>query len=408
MGAAGYDAGWVLRDDAAVMTRVAIGGFVLGGLALTLGSAAAATTEPPPPATFEIPAERFDALDAAGLAWMFDGVEYPSQPDGVPWPTEEWPVGDLPAGVDADALQDAFDAAFVPQEGTGGVEAIVVVQGGQLVVEQYNNWEPDAPHVSWSMAKSITQAMLGILVAEGRLDVFAPASVPEWADSADPRHPITIDTMLHMRSCLEWNEEYAGESDVITMLFGDGKADRGHFAADRPLVCDPGSTWSYSTGTSMILARIIADEVGYGDEGVAWAQDALFGPLGITSVSHDLDESGVMSGGSHIDMTPLDFARFGLLYLRGGEWDGTQIVPEEWVDYARLPYPDAPSYGAHWWVTGTEDGNPAAFAANGFGGQSIVIVPELDLVVVVLGNVQDASADEASAAVVEAFSNVAS
>lgn len=154
----------------------------------------------------------------------------------------------------------------------------------------------------------------------------------------------------------------------------------------------------------MILARIIADEVGYGEEGTAWAQDALFGPLGITSVSHDLDGSGVISGGSNINMTPQDFAQFGLLYLRGGEWDGTQIVPEAWVDYARLPFADAPTYGAHWWVTGSEDGNHAAFAANGFGGQSIVIVPELDLVVVVLANVQDASADDASAAVVEAFS----
>ena len=117
----------------------------------------------------------------------------------------------------------------------------------------------------------------------------------------------------------------------------------------------------------------------------------MFDPLGITTVSHDLDGIGVMSGGSHIDMTPQDFARFGLLYLRGGEWDGSQIVPEAWVDYARLPYPDAPNYGAHWWVAGTEDGFHGTFQANGFGGQTITIVPELDLVVVVLANVQDAA-----------------
>lgn len=385
-----------------------VGACALG--CVSVGGAAAANESvsgESPPGEFEIPAERIVALEDAGLGWMVDGVEYPEQPADVPWPTDAWPESaELPAGVDGDVLQAAIDTAFVPREGSGGVEAIVAVQGGRLVVEEYNNWDATEPHVSWSMAKSITQAMLGVLVAEHRVDVWTPAPVPEWSDPADPRHPITIDTMLHMRSCLEWNEEYAGESDVITMLFGEGKADRGAFAADQPLVCEPGEVWSYSTGTSMILARVIADEVGYGEDGTAWAQDALFGPLGITSVVHDLDGMGVMSGGSNINMTAQDFARFGLLYLRGGEWDGIQIVPEEWVDYARLPLPDAPEYGAHWWVAGSEDGNHGAFAANGFGGQSITVVPELDLVVVVLANVQDASADDAANAVVEAFSGV--
>jgi CubicO group peptidase (beta-lactamase class C family) len=379
---------------------------VLGVLGVALSSSTAVVaTEPAAPAEFAIPAERFAALDAAGLGWMFEGIEYPAQPDGVPWPTEEWPTGALPDGVDGPSLQAAIDAAFAPREGSGGVEAILAVQGGQLVVEEYNNWDPAEPHVSWSMAKSITQAMLGILVADGRIDVFASAPVPEWSDPADERHAITTDDLLHMRSCLEWQEEYEGESDVITMLFGDGRADRAHFAADRPLVCEPGSTWYYSTGTAMILARIIADQVGYGDEGTAWAQEALFDPLGISSVSHDLDGLGVMSGGSHIDMTAQDFARFGLLYLRGGEWDGTRIVPEAWVDYARLPFPDAPIYGAQWWL-GDDDSREVWFGANGFGGQSITIVPELDLVVVVLANVQDSSADDASRAVIDAFAGV--
>jgi CubicO group peptidase (beta-lactamase class C family) len=379
---------------------------VLGVLGVALSSSTAVVaTEPAAPAEFAIPAERFEALDAAGLGWMFEGIEYPAQPDGVPWPTEEWPTGALPDGVDGPSLQAAIDAAFAPREGSGGVEAILAVQGGQLVVEEYNNWDPAEPHVSWSMAKSITQAMLGILVADGRIDVFASAPVPEWSDPADERHAITTDDLLHMRSCLEWQEEYEGESDVITMLFGDGRADRAHFAADRPLVCEPGSTWYYSTGTAMILARIIADQVGYGDEGTAWAQEALFDPLGISSVSHDLDGLGVMSGGSHIDMTAQDFARFGLLYLRGGEWDGTRIVPEAWVDYARLPFPDAPIYGAQWWL-GDDESREVWFGANGFGGQSITIVPELDLVVVVLANVQDSSADDASRAVIDAFAGV--
>ena len=106
-----------------------------------------------------------------------------------------------------------------------------------------------------------------------------------------------------MRSGLQWDEEYSGTSDVIEMLFGAGMDDRAHYAASKPLQDEPGSTWYYSTGTSMILSRIIADHVGYGDEGTTWAQDNLFGPLGITTVEHDLDASGVMSGGSNINMS---------------------------------------------------------------------------------------------------------
>lgn len=194
-----------MRDDAHVSRRTAFSGLILGGLVLAAGNVAVATTEPPAAAAFEIPADRFEALDAAGMGWMFDDVEYPEQPEGVAWPTDEWPVGDLPAGVDDDALRAAFDTAFAPRDGTGGVEAIVVVQGRRLVVEQYNNWEADEPHLSWSMAKSITQAMLGILVSEGRIDVFAPAPVPEWSEPDDPRHAITTADLLHMRSGLEWS-----------------------------------------------------------------------------------------------------------------------------------------------------------------------------------------------------------
>jgi CubicO group peptidase (beta-lactamase class C family) len=377
-------------------------------LALAVAASAAApssNTSTADGSAFEIPPQRFEALDAAGLGWMFDGAGYPAQPDDVPWPTDDWPVAELPEKVDAAALDEFLTWALAPPAGESCcLDAVVAVQGGELVLERYRDgWNPDDAHVSWSMAKSITQAMLGILVAEGRVDVFAPAPVPEWYDPADPRHAITIDEMLNMRSGLEWTEEYEGTSDVIEMLFGAGSTNRAHFAADRQLEAEPGTMWEYSTGTAMILARVIADEVGYFEQGTHWAQEALFGPLGITSVEHDLDDSGVMSGGSAIDMTARDFARFGLLYLRGGEWDGTQIIPREWVDYARLPVPDAPAYGAHWWLVGSENHYPQAFQANGFNGQSITIVPELDLVVVVLANEPGPRPDLVAARVIEAF-----
>ena len=152
----------------------------------------------------------------------------------------------------------------------------------------------------------------------------------------------------------------------------------------------------------MILSRIIADHVGYGDEGTTWAQDNLFGPLGITTVEHDLDASGVMSGGSNINMSARDFARFGLLNLRGGNWDGTQIVPSEWIDYERTPFVDAPEYGAQWWV-GQDPSLPRTFYADGFNGQRIMVVPDLDLVVVVLSNDGTDLPDRTAWAMVDAF-----
>lgn len=391
-----------MRTRFALLATVSLAGVLAPTLAV-------ATTEPPAGATFEIPQERWDALEDAGLGWMFSGDGYPAQPAGVPWPTEEWPVGELPAGFDTAYIDEFLTWALAPPEGESCcIDAIVAVQGGEVMIERYRDgWDPAEPHLSWSMAKSITQAMIGVLVGEGRLDVFAPAEVPEWSVPDDPRHVITADTMLHMRSGLEWVEEYEGTSDVIEMLFGAGSADRAHFAADRPLAAPPGEVWNYSTGTSMILSRIIADQVGYFDEGTQWAQDELFGPLGITSVVHDLDDTGVMSGGSAINMTALDFARFGTLYLRGGEWDGEQIVPEAWVDYARLPVADDREYGAHWWLGGVEDKVPDVFAANGFNGQSISVVPSLDLVVVVLANEPGFRPDLVGARVIQAFDDAA-
>ena len=201
------------------------------------------------------------------------------------------------------------------------------------------NTDPRA-HISWSMAKSITQAMYGAALLDGMpIDLYGPAPVAAWNEQPDdPRAAITIDQMLLMRSGLEWNEEYEGTSDVIEMLFVSGAADRGGFAAAKPLEFEPDTVWEYSTGTSMILGRILGDYIGLGDEGAAWAQEHLFGPIGITTVRHTLDEVGAMSSGSMIDMTALDFARFGLLYLRG-TWTARRSCPPDGPTTPACPRP---------------------------------------------------------------------
>ena len=320
-------------------------------------------------------------------------VAYPDQPEGVAWPTEAWEEGPLPPGVDEVALDAHLDRAFgeLSSDGFNTTDAVLVVQGGTVVVERYRAGfgDADTTHRSWSMAKSITHALVGILVAQGRIDVYEPTDVPQWQEPGDPRGEITTDQLLRMASGLEWNEDYYGDdSDTIAMLAGEGSANMAAYAADKPLEVPPDSRVRYATGTSNIVAGIIGRIVGTGDAYERFIDDELLDPIGIDleATAIGWDDAGQVVGGSIFDLTARDYARFGLLYLRGGTWDGVEIVPEPWVDYGRTPTPapaGSPEYGAHWW---TYDECAGGFRAGGFNGQHIVICPDLDLVVVVLSN----------------------
>ncbi len=312
----------------------------------------------------------------------------PAQPAGVPWPTKEWPEGTLSARVAA-KLKPLLDLAFSDPapERLGETHAFLAVQGGRIVAER--NWRgfgPGSTHHSWSQAKSMTQALIGILVREGRLDIHAPADVPEWQGADDPRRAITLDQLLRMSSGLKFAEDYvdAGVSDVIEMLFGSGKEDVGGFAAKFPLIHPPGTVWSYASGTTNIVARCAARALG--ESGEAFREfmfRELFGPIGMMSAEPKFDKAGTFIGSSFCFCTTRDFARFGLLYLRGGVWDGKRILPEGWVDYARTPTPVPPTevmgYGAHWWLGMA---GPGSFSSNGYEGQYTLMVPELDLILV--------------------------
>ena len=321
----------------------------------------------------------------------------PAQPSGVPWPSETWPEGSVPAGVDlAPLLRAAFDA----DGPLATTFAVVVVQSGTVVAQRYAGAlehfdrpptavTADTPLLSWSMAKSVLHAAVGILVAEGRLDLDAPASVPEWSDLADPRRAITLRQLLAMRDGLDWVEDYVDEgvSDVIRMLFGEGQADMAHFAADRPLAAEPGTFFRYSSGTSNVISGILARLLGPGEDYARFLHGRLFAPIGMTSADPEFDAAGTWVASSYLRATALDWARFGLLYLRGGIWAGARVLPEGWVDYGRTMVSadseDGAPYGAHWW--GVARDTRGTFRASGYEGQSITICPALDLVVVRLG-----------------------
>jgi CubicO group peptidase (beta-lactamase class C family) len=237
------------------------------------------------------------------------------------------------------------------------------------------------------MAKSITQALVGILVGDGLIDIHAPADVPEWKEPGDPRGAITLDQLLRMSSGLKFVEDYSPEnpSDVIAMLFGEGKDDVARFAANFPLVHAPGSFMSYSSGTTNIVARCAARALGAtGDAFAAFMRRRLFDPIGMKSPLPRFDEAGTFIGSSFCFCTARDFARFGLLYLRDGVWDGVRILPEGWVDYARTHTYQQPGctenpYGAHWWL---DRAGAGSFSALGYDGQYVVIVPDADLILV--------------------------
>ena len=311
----------------------------------------------------------------------------PEQAPDVSWPTTDWPVGLLPTGLDRTRFDALLGEAFsdLTSDVLGETHALVIVQGGQVVFERYGPTSgPDATQPSWSMAKSITHALVGILVGDGKLDIRQPAAVPEWQGADDPRVAITLDQLLRMSSGLAFVEDYVPghPSNVIEMLYGAGKPDVAHYAADLPLEHAPGSFWSYASGTSNIVARCAAEA--QGGDFAAFMNERLFGPLGMTSANPKFDAAGTFIGSSYCFCTARDFARFGLLYLRDGVWEGRRLLPSGWVDYARTPTFQQAGvtdgrYGAHWWL---EIGGPGSFSANGYDGQFIVIVPDLDLVVV--------------------------
>ncbi len=321
---------------------------------------------------------------------------FAAQPSGVAWPTSEWPRGEM---ANQDELDAVVDEMFTDEK-LAVTNAVVVVQGGQVVSERYGGEqfhfdrpaEPitrDSQLLSWSMAKSILHMIIGTLVDEDRLNPEQLAPVPEWSDDADPRHQIQVRDLLAMRDGLAFVEEYeiGQTSHVLDMLYGEGKDDMAAFTAALPLAHEPGTFYNYSSGTTNILSRIVADLVGYGDDYRAYLERRLFEPIGMTSAVATFDTSGVFVASSFVHARALDFAKFGLLYLRGGEWEDQRLITREWTATAQVPLSVEASsghlYSWQWWVSGDQYGT---YWANGYEGQMISVVPALDAIVVRFGH----------------------
>jgi CubicO group peptidase (beta-lactamase class C family) len=291
-------------------------------------------------------------------------------------------------------FQQLIDEAWGPDRNPhlGATHAILVAQGGKLAYERYGDgWMAEQTHPSWSMAKSITQALVGIMVKDGKLDLDAPADVPEWSSPGDHRAAITPDILLRMSSGLKFIEDYVHggtpRSDVLEMLYHSGKSDMAHYAAMQPLDYPVDTHWHYASGSTNIISRCISRALGVDRDGMlAFMRERLFEPLGMKSPIAKFDASGTFIGSAYCFCSAQDFLRFGQLYLNDGVWEGKRILPEGWVDYTRTPTrqpPDAEEgYGAQWWLGG---GGPGSFSANGFEGQRTMVMRDQDTVFVRLG-----------------------
>jgi CubicO group peptidase (beta-lactamase class C family) len=315
--------------------------------------------------------------------------------DSISWPQGNKLPDTLSVTVDRQKLDQIMEEAFRELKAGKPVHtrALLVVYDGQLVAEKYApGYDQHTPMLGWSVSKSLTAALVGILVKQGLLDINDPAPVPEWKGS--PKENITIKQLLQQTSGLAFREIYDRPSEVVEMLFSQG--DMAAYAAGRPLKHEPGTVFNYCGGNSNILGRMIRDIVGE-KEYAAFPYRALFHKIGMNSLLLEPDAAGVYIASSYSYATARDFARFGLLYYNNGNWNGEQILPEQWIQESIQPATADPRkhYGYQFWLNGFAEGDtlrrwypgvPAdMYFADGYGGQDIYIIPSKKLVVVRLG-----------------------
>ncbi len=319
--------------------------------------------------------------------YPFQAVEpEPSNPDELDWPMGSRLADTIPEGIDLPKLNQAVAMAMSDSIPYKGTFAMMVVYKGQPVAEAYrDDFNADSRFLSWSMAKSFTNTLVGLRVKEGKIVINEPLGIQEWQQ--DERRNITLNHLMQMNSGLEWNEGYGNLSDVTVMLHKEG--DMGLYTQQKELAYPAGTHWLYSSGSTNVVCRELrksfADEEAY----FAFPRKALFNPIGMTSAIFEVDASGTFVGSSYLYATMRDYARYGLLYLNDGRWMGEQLLPEGWVDYTRQEAQGSDGrYGSCFWLNLSGDFPDAPkdmYLCKGHDGQFICIIPSRDLVVVRTG-----------------------
>jgi CubicO group peptidase (beta-lactamase class C family) len=272
----------------------------------------------------------------------------------------------------------AVEAAGAQMVGPNKGDSVVVIHSGRLVYEKYaDHVTPDTVLPSFSVSKSFTSTMIGLLVDDGKLALDRRAPINAWSAPTDPRRAITLRNILNMSSGLQWNENYSdAQSDVFQMV---AAGDESSYVIAKPLDAKPGSRWQYSTGDTAVLGRIIGDTAHVsGAAYQAYLHKRLFDPLGINPVVAGVDRAGRWRAGWQTNTTTRNFAKLGLLYLRDGVWENKQFLSSSWVNFVRTPSPAYLGYGGQFWLDG--DGS---FRMIGLYGQTVHIIPDLDLIIAI-------------------------
>lgn len=319
--------------------------------------------------------------------------------DSIAWPLGDKPADTFPANINKEKLQQAVQNSFIERDSSKPVytRAVLVLYKGQIVAEQYaKGFTRNTRLPGWSMTKSVTSALTGILVKQGKLNIDAPAPVPEWSSATDPRHAITVKNLLQQSSGLDFLEDYTRPGDARTMLYM--KADMGGYTAAHQLKDKPGTVFYYSSGNSNILSRVMRQTLG-DSLYYAFPYQELFYKLGMYSAVIEPDASGTFVGSSYMFATARDWARFGLLYLNHGKYNGEQILTEDWVRQTVAPASSCrkQEYGYQFWLNkgGKYPTAPAdMFCANGYEAQRVFVIPSKKLVIVRLASTHNNNFDE--------------
>lgn len=318
-------------------------------------------------------------------------IKFPAGTDpGYLQDTIKWPLGDIvpdsATGIDHSILNEISRRLVNDNGYNGNAFAFLVLHKGILAAEAYKpQFNMHTRFLSWSMAKSFTNALVGILVRQGRVDIAQPAGLEQWNDKE--RSKISLNDLLQMQSGLKWNESYGNRSDVTLMLHSEG--DMGRFALEKPVDHEAGTYWNYSSGTANIISYLIRRYFENDSTYYSFAATQLFNKIGMPDAVFEVDPSGTFVGSSYLYATARDYARFALLYQNDGVFNGERILPEGWVKYSISAASGSnQNYGALFWINRgrklpsvPED----MYSCEGHDGQRIFILPGQDLIVVVLG-----------------------
>jgi len=369
------------------------------------------------------------AAIAATLATTAFAVPRPVASVDAPTSTLSAPLIAIPADRDRAAVTRIVDALFAGGD-MGETRALLVLQDGEPIIERYApGFGPDSKLISWSMAKTVTAIVAGMMVADGKLSLDAPAPIPAWQRPGDPRGAITLRHLLHMSSGIEHVEEGdpVYDSDTVRMLFLGGSGDMAAYAEGQPLAAEPDEVYNYSSATSVIVADILAraltpskDPTARRDAMLRYLHGRLTQPAGIASLTPEFDAAGTMIGGSIMHATARDYAKIGELLRNDGfaglDGKGTRLLPHSWVAFMQTSAQTDAGYGGHLWLNKPRppgsgealwpgEGPADIFAMLGHQGQYVVVSPSRRLTIVRLGistkdeipHVRDAIRDLANA-----------